>query len=256
MPKPPKLLLALCTLIGVLVVASAAMRIVQGFAATPPLYYSIGFELLALLAGVFAVLTGRGKFADGPGLALLCSAGVVMVATAVTYSTPRAVPLYDIRMLRDPLTAARMGLGAALAGIGALIVLLRRPAVSIKLLLWGALWTGVAIAIAAPVLFARNALSGLNPVLTTVGAVVGFVFFVGFLSAGLHFIIRAFETGRYEPINNAMLPANQPRICTACRYPAVHGRNVCTECGADLLALGSVLPDYDAPRPAAAAGAA
>lgn len=203
MPKSPKLLLLASVLVGVLIVASAALRLVQGAAASPPYYFSIGFELLALLAGVFAVLIGRGRFANGPGLALLCVAGVVVVATAVTYSTPRAVPLYDTRMLRDPLTLGRMGLAAAAAAIGALIVLSRRPRESIRLLLWGALWTGVAIAMASPVLFARGSLSGLNPVVTTVGAVVGFVVFVGFLSAGAHYIIRAFDAGRIPVLDAA-----------------------------------------------------
>ena len=241
MPKPPKLLLIASVLVGVLIVASAALRLVQGAAASPPYYFSIGFELLALLAGVFAVLVGRGKFAEGPGIALLCVAGVVVVASAVTYSTPRAVPLYDTRMLRDPMTLGRMGLGGAAAAIGALIVLLRRPRESIRLLLWGALWTGVAIALASPVLFARGSLTGLNPVLTTVGAVVGFVVFVGFLSAGAHFIIRAFNAGEIQQLSNAMVDPKVERRCAACGYPSSHGSKVCPECGANLLAVGSVL---------------
>lgn len=207
MPKAPKIILAASTLLGLLIVATAAYRIFQGATASPPHAFMIGFEAIALLAGVFAILVGRGKFADGPGIALLSVAGVVAVASAVSYSTSLGRQLTDSRMLREPFTGGRLALAAATAALAGLIVLSRRPKESIRLFVIGLIWTGVACAIAAPAVVSRGALRGLNPVLITVGSVVGFVIFVGFLSAGIHYLIRAFETGR----NPVLDPANAGR---------------------------------------------
>ncbi|MBL0921655.1 MAG: hypothetical protein IBJ10_05945 [Phycisphaerales bacterium] len=196
MRQNPRILLAAATLLGLAIVASSAFVMFRAATASPLQFFSVGFEAIALFAGAIAVLVGRGKFAEGPGLALLCVAGVVFVAAAVSYTTPRAIPLYDTRMLRDPFTLARLGTAGAAGALGALFVLLRNPALSFRRLALGLLWTGVAFALASPAIFARGALSGLNPVLTTVGGLVAFVVFVSFLSAGVHFIILAFEAGK------------------------------------------------------------
>ena len=65
--------------------------VILGISALPPLYLSIGqlggfawamfgFELVTLLAAIFGVLIGLGRFRDGFGLALACIAGAVLLA--------------------------------------------------------------------------------------------------------------------------------------------------------------------------------
>ncbi len=259
MQNPPKPILLLSAILGMLVIASSALRIAQAAGATPINVYSIGFEAIAVVAGVFAILLARGRFTEGTGLTLASVAGVVIVASAVSYSTARAVPLYSASMLRDPFTAARFAVAGAFGVLAAATVLLRRPGVSFRRLFIGAVLTGAALALAAPVILpqAQSFVAGLHPMLRMMGAILGFVLFCGLFSAGLHFLIRAFEAGELTEHTNATLPADQPRNCAACGYPAAPGRNTCPECGANLLVLGSVTPQNIArPRATAVTGAA
>lgn len=169
-------------------------------------WVTIGFDALLIPAAVFGLLIGLGRFRDGLGLAMLCVAGTA--ATAGVLSEPTVVnflkgqrPTAIVQGIDlVTLTLAKLALAAPMALLAGLVVLIRRPAASARR-------AGLAIANAAPaaaitaawgVRGIRQSLAGVHPALTTILVLMSFVLFTAFVSAAVHFAIRAFEAGRDE----------------------------------------------------------
>jgi hypothetical protein len=162
-----------------------------------PRWAMFGFELVCLVAAVLGVLAGRGAFAAGPGLALACIAGTILVASGLGWQSAGrqmgGVALW-------PLLLARAAAAAVLAGAGAWAVLSRRPG-AVRLAALGALLVlPVAIGAAATMAPAGKrligAVTGGSAAMEFAVVALAFLIATALLAAGGHLIIRAFEMGR------------------------------------------------------------
>ena len=50
-----------------------------------PAWFMLGFELVLVVGAVMGVLTGLGRFREGPAAAIACVAGVTLVASFLGY---------------------------------------------------------------------------------------------------------------------------------------------------------------------------
>jgi membrane protein YdbS with pleckstrin-like domain len=196
---------ALLSALGVLVMAL--------FMGAQPYWLVVGMELCIAMAGVFGLLFVRGRFAEGPALALLCVAGTIFAAGFLSWLAVRSgIKLKgDKSVSLTSLMFARVAISAALVALASVEVL-RRNRRSLGLLARAAA-TGVPLAIIAGGLYAGWAALASQQVvpawivwtLVSVAVVVA----MALLCACGHFVIRAFEMGRPEnAANNAPLPAS------------------------------------------------
>jgi len=160
-----------------------------------PTWFLFGFELVTLVAGSVGVLIGSGRFAAGPGLGFLCIAGAVGVGALLGYYGA-GQSLHGQSLL--PFLLARTVAAAAIAAIGAVAVLARRPRLSIPILLRA---IGFMIALVLFGLGAWAARTRFAAMDVTVQAIVGLIAFVlvlWFLAAAIHLSVRAFQTGNAD----------------------------------------------------------
>lgn len=157
----------------------------------------VGFETVVAVAGVLGVLIGKGRFREGPGLALACVAGTVLMASAMGWlSANRTVGGYSI----TPVLGLRV-LAAAVIGLAGAYCVLSRDPRAWKPAMWGFL-TGVPVVLAVGAGMggsSRRAIEGALGSMGAVGAVVGVVglVFLGVcLCASVHLVVKAFEMGR------------------------------------------------------------
>ncbi|MFT5422656.1 MAG: hypothetical protein ACI89L_000421 [Phycisphaerales bacterium] len=178
------------------------------------LWTSVGFELVALGAGIVGVLAGLGRLRQGVGLALLCVAGAVIVSgvfglryaagPTLNSATLTGEASASAASVLQAVVRARVLLAAALAGLAALAVLTRSRAV------WRPL--GLGLALLVPMLGIGAWLIRFNGAARLVGEIEtglgvarliavlfgGLVLFV-IASIGGHYVIKAFELTSAEP---------------------------------------------------------
>lgn len=204
---------ALCALSGVALLVHAA---IEGY------WMIASFEVVVVCAGVVAMLTGMGRYRQGPALALLCAGGAI--GTLAVLSEPALVsgffgtqgtPLVigDFKIL--PLMMGRGIAGGILVASAALVVWGRSGARSagylIRAGLTGAgallivvlgLWHAPKDGARAGALGVLDRVSGLLtslPLLVQIVLVILALFLViGLVSASGHCLIRSFEVGRLE----------------------------------------------------------
>jgi hypothetical protein len=156
-----------------------------------------GFEVVTIVAAVLGVLLGLGRFAEGPGLALACVSGTILVASTLAWQGS-AKNFLGVSL--TPFLMARAAAAMALALIGAACVLGRDPRA------WRWALTGAALA-APAVLVAGSMVTdkgqrllalalGSSAVQQIAVGVIGGVAIAGLFAAGGHMLIRAFELGR------------------------------------------------------------
>ncbi|HEX2837524.1 MAG TPA: hypothetical protein VHN77_05300 [Phycisphaerales bacterium] len=213
---------AIAVVVSLLTVGAVLLR------ADQPYWMVVGFEVVVLGAGVYGLLIARGRFRDGPGMALLCVAGTLLVAGVLgfysTKSTPGAPAQLMLRGTAVPMKPwAMLHIGGALllAGASAFEVL-RRSSRSMYYMARAAM-AGVplaALAVAAVMLYRRSqgaklayesaveaAIMQNKPVpaapdpflpewVTWLGGSLGAVLALVLFCACAHCIIRAFEMGR------------------------------------------------------------
>lgn len=181
---------ALITVVSAGIAVSAAAALAWSIATTP-LPFLIGFEVVTVVAGVVGVLLGRGKFWDGPALALVCISGAVGVGSLLGYLS--AGP--SMQPVLKPLMLGRAGAAALLLIIAAWIVLSRDAGRSVRALMTGAAFGAAFLAVAAGCWMFRTTLTNLPAM---AGIVVGGLLAVvalGLVSAATHYCIRAFQLG-------------------------------------------------------------
>lgn len=211
MPKPPKILLVLSLLVGLGMLGASGVRLVQALGASPVNWLVIGLEAVIAVAGVFTILTGLGRFRDGPAITLGFAGAAVLVCSVLSLSV-----LTSRTFLRgyfnDPVSLAALGLALGAAGLAACIVLARHPKDSLRAMLIGAVLGALAIGFAAPFVSTglRARFTSLNPIIVTIGAMLGAVIVIGLLSAAGHYLIRAFEIGRDPAVVRAFRAAYKP----------------------------------------------
>ncbi|MFM9957313.1 MAG: hypothetical protein ACKVZJ_04505 [Phycisphaerales bacterium] len=212
-PKPVLVLLMLASLAAMALASACAVLAVIEVFRTPKinqLYFLASFACVAIVAGLFGMLTSMNRFRSGPALAMLCVSG----------------PLLAGAMLGEPALSARL--------LGQPVEPMVLSGVPIKYLALGQLVCGVVVMLCIPLtVFTRNprrcwgyvgrsilstvpmvasvALFQYFPVIFPsvpgavrwgIGAIVFFVV-VAFFSISMHCLIRAFESGRLSEMNDA-----------------------------------------------------
>lgn len=200
----PRFLLFFLGLLGVAVALSAAAMAVVALVVTErPVWMLFGFEVVVMLAGVFAVLFARGRHHEAQGLTLLCIAGSVFAGSVLGWLSVNGalqVKNSDVPVSLKLWLLARVGCAGVYAVAAAALVLVRRR--ESRPFLVRALLTGAPLVLAAGGLaLARTQISSLagsvHPVVSIfVACVLGLV---GIALASIcgHCIIRAFQIGAY-----------------------------------------------------------
>ncbi len=165
-------------------------------------YFTLAGEGLILVAGVFGILAGLGRFSAGPALAAACVGGAVFTGAYIGAS--ETLVITDFRRFNANAdrvdTAAALGrfaLAALIGATGALMILSRKPGASIKRLVLG----GVAFAPVAALVIAwrlgliARAQDALPEAAFQVAALMGGLAAIVFVSIAAHCVIRAFEIG-------------------------------------------------------------
>lgn len=207
----PRLVQVVVLCMGVLLGLSSVIVCGLTIMASQAYWILLGMEMCVALAAAFAILFGRGLFREGPGMALACCAGTVLVAGVLgwisvhrgdfnaggmTMKSGKTVSL-------NALLYGRVAISMVLGVIGAWLVLSRNSQ-SWKYLL-RAVMAGVPMVACLGVVYAmRSWLRGSGSggsggstawVLWLVATVLAVVI-LGLLCATAHFVIRAFESGR------------------------------------------------------------
>lgn len=218
MPPTPRFLLVLVLLASAACVLTALGGVALGVLGSA--WFLLAFEIIVLMAGLMGVLVGLGRFRDAPALATLCVGGCVFVAAVLSEPTfvarvlqgssgaAQSIAGFNLR----PWALGRAGLGACLMVVSALIVLSRRPSLSLPFLIRGVLYGAPVLAILAALFVppVRAALSGLPLSAIVAIAIVGFFVLGAFFSISVQNIIRAFEVAipdrSLPPATNAAQP--------------------------------------------------
>ncbi len=174
--------------------------------ASPPVWFTVGFQTIIALTGLFAALTARARGTPAPALALVCFAGAIFTgATLGRFSAVLAAAAEPIgtsdavrRLVRDPWFLAQNALAVALGALG-LLIALGRDRRGWRRLAWG-------VACAVPVAAAAGWIVGFNGdevILAPVDSAIGIVRVVVVCLAGIasaillsisaHLVIGAFS---------------------------------------------------------------
>lgn len=174
-----------------------------------PYWLLTGMELTALLAGVVGVLFASGRFAEGPGMALLCVAGTVFAASVLGWlSLYRGSLLVQLELRNGGavglswMFAGRVVLGLVVALLASFEVVRRNPlsrgalaraagagvplAVLVAAFWFGRTWADTQTLVPAWVIWTLAAL--------------GSIAMLGLFCATVHCLIRAHELGRPEAL--------------------------------------------------------
>lgn len=192
---------AAVAVLSALTVLSALGLIVASFTQHPPAWFLILFEAPVLISGVFGLLLAKGsRFGgvSGPAMTLLCIAGCVGAGSLLGYvGTGRAVAGYSLTKVM----IGRAGMAAALAVLSALHVLLRKPSLSLPLLLKGVL-IGLPLPVAAFCVMGgvgQAQYQALPEVVQILLALFGMLLVAGLICACVHLVVRAFQVCLEEP---------------------------------------------------------
>lgn len=198
-PKAPAAIRAATAILALAIAASALVGLWLGVFAVGQLIPGVvGFEALILLAGVFGLLFGLGKFSHGFGIGLLCIGGTVAVAAGLSFLDARANITGPIAGWLKPLLFGRAAGGAALAALAGAAVLVRSPDSMRKFFQGGALGLIPAAALTVGHLFRGVLLSpapgGLEAV-RIIGLLIGALVVAVLISVSLGMMITAFQIG-------------------------------------------------------------
>lgn len=190
----------LCGAICVVVGLSALAGLIASPLPNPkPAWGMFIFEPVQLIAAVFGVLFARGRHNESPALALLCVAGVFVLASALAYVAIQREPIGKVF---GPIMFLRIAGGFALVATAAVLVLNRRPRswrtffigaglLTPLVLMGGAVAMGVGRSLVQSV-FGMGGFGGF------VVQLLAFIVVTGLLAAGVHLVIRAFETANRD----------------------------------------------------------
>lgn len=174
-------------------VGLSALAGAAGALLTPsPTWFLFGFEVVTVVAAVFGVLVGVGRYSTGPGLATLCVAGAIGAGAMLGY-VGAGKELFGMDLM--PFVMARVAAAAVIAAVGGFSVLMRRPRVSMPRLLVGLACGAGAAGIGAIVWIARSTVASAGVMVQAVVGLVAFSVLLGLVAAAVHQTIAAFESG-------------------------------------------------------------
>ncbi len=157
------------------------------------IWFLLAFECVVLVSAEFGVRVGRGRFTTGPALAILFVAGAIGGASLLGYLAARtSVTQVDVQFW----LIVRVGLIGLMLLVAAYAVLARRPALSVPLMIRAVIFLALFVCtVGALWLFRAQVLALAGPVKAII-AMVGSVWLLATFAPGVHFLIRAFESGR------------------------------------------------------------
>lgn len=206
MPRTPRFILLIVLLIAAFGVLTSLAGIPLAFIAHR--WYLLAFEAVVLVSCLSGVMLGAGRFPSGHALGMLSIGGVMVITGALSEpalvarfiqgGTSAAQPVAGVNIV--PWLLARIGLGMALIALSGLIVLMRRPGLSLPLLIKGMLFgapvLAVGVVFVSPSL--RGRLTNLPDIAQVLLAIVGAAVIGTLITISGHCIIRAFEIGAIE----------------------------------------------------------
>lgn len=229
------------TLLKPVAIIAAAVALLSTIALLAITFVASNWIMLTLQLGAFtgallAVPSALGRFRAGPALALASTGGVLAACAVLTEpafvtrflaagSDPISLYAFGTNIPVLWLAAPQVAAGCILLARSLFMVWARFPARS-AWYLFNALWTGIAsVALVAAVLAARrpavmdaiqNALGQwMAQAVVAVGAILGFMLIIGFISACGHNAIRSLETGKLpEDLTPEPSPATAPTTPT------------------------------------------
>ena len=187
---------------GVLVVGSAIWMGVTASMTSPPVWFTLIFEIVLLVVGVVLVTMWRGSARSGHALGLLCVAGGLVLPGVISYHTAKQSNLLDLDLIRGVLMM-RLGLGVGAVLLSSWIALRRDTARSLPRLTSALVVTAVTAGVGAGFWFGLPKLTTMGPVVQAIGIVAGSGVLLGLLAASAHLWIVTFEsacTPDSEPI--------------------------------------------------------
>ena len=191
MPVPRGTLLLVLIVSGVVAlsaIAGASMAVLQPRAS----WVMFGFESVVTTAAVLGVLIGRGRYADGPALGLLCVAGTILVGSGFGYLGGGRT-LFGINL--TPFLLARAAAAGLLVLAAAWIVLARDPKATLPPFIRGAAF-GAGVPIVLITLWKMRASIGTIPDMAQVAiAIVVFVLVTGLIATSVQLLVKAFDAG-------------------------------------------------------------
>lgn len=212
MPRPPAFVRIVALIGSVVAMASALAVLGLAIANTQQgarLAYDTGaFEVMILVAGVFGIFVGLGRYRSGPALALACVAGTIAVGSLLGM-LGSDMPYHGISRMGvkkfngvslAPFLDARLLMACVLGAAAAATVLSRRPNQSYKDAAIGLILGVPAVVIVAVLWSMRSAMSAWTPALQGLAVVFGGLVVLGFLAASVHMVVRAFELGGQDSI--------------------------------------------------------
>lgn len=161
-------------------------------AATPRVWFMLGFEVVIGFASVFGVLIAMGRFRQGPAIALACVTGAIGVGSLLAFVGPAKSVLEGgakLYLLARGADAAMLGLAACM------LVLMRAPRPAFRSMFIGLAWSVLMVVVAMAALKVHASLSGAPGAMRFGASVVFGAMFVAALSAAVHYVVRAFQLG-------------------------------------------------------------
>lgn len=202
-PTPPRAILLGAKLVAALLLLSSLVGLGLAIFGAPAVVVGmLAFELVTLVAVVFAVLASLDRFADGWALAMACIAGTVFGAAVLGIyvdGRPNFLSSPDAARLLRVLLLARVALAAAVAGLATLAVFARSKRSWRHFFVGAALGLPVLVALALAWQVGRpwlltpqtGAMEALRLAVLILGSLVLAIMF----SAAVHQVIRAYEVG-------------------------------------------------------------
>ena len=198
--------------LGAIACLLGAAGAILALLASPPVWFTVGFQTIIALTGLSAMLMVRSRDTPAPALALVCFAGAIFTGatlgrfSAVLAAAAEAIGTGDaVRLLvRDPWFLAQSALAVALGALGLLTALGRDRSA------WRRLAIGLACAV--PVVAAAGwivVFNGDEVILAPVDSAIGIVRVVVVCLAGIaaavllsisvHLVIGAFSPSPEAP---------------------------------------------------------
>ena len=196
-------ILLVAAALGALTALSATAG--AGLAAVNGEWFMLGFEAVVLIASVLCVLTGLGRFRQGPAIALLCYAGTFFAASFLGAlrvdrsflgplgSNILTVNVASVRLDVDVLLLIRAATAGIVGAASGLLIMLRDLRASLTHLLRGTA-TGVAlVAVLAGAWAARGTVLNMHMAFRATLVVIAGLIVVALIAATVHLFIRAFQ---------------------------------------------------------------
>ena len=161
-------------------------------------YFMLAAEGLILVAGVFGVLAGLGRFANGPALAAASVGGAVFTGVVVGGLETNVLPGFrGGESVHYAAFFSRFALAGLLGVVASLIIISRTPARSLRLLVTGGVVVSplVALVVAGRVGLIARVQGAIPEVAFQIATLAAGLVGIALFSVAIHCVVRAFEVG-------------------------------------------------------------